>query len=97
MDLNACCRRPVPPPNPVAPLDALDPTTQVKQDADSKGKNPLARMCGGSMVSKDILCSLSGVLEPARFTAVMGASGAGKTTFLNVLVRARSGGTRAAA
>jgi len=44
----------------------------------------------GDLVDKDILKGLSGVLQPARFTAVMGASGAGKTTFLNILVCARA-------
>lgn len=37
------------------------------------------------LVSRDILKGISGVIEPARMTAVMGASGAGKTTMLNVL------------
>lgn len=37
-------------------------------------------------VSKDILKGISGVIQPGRLTAVMGSSGAGKTTFLNVLV-----------
>jgi ABC-type sugar transport system ATPase subunit len=48
-------------------------TVQVK-DAETK-----------KMVSKEILKGLTGVLKPARLTAVMGASGAGKTTFLNLL------------
>lgn len=34
---------------------------------------------------KPILKGISGVISPARLTAVMGASGAGKTTFLNML------------
>jgi ABC-type multidrug transport system ATPase subunit len=38
------------------------------------------------MVDKLILKGLTGAIEPARLTAVMGASGAGKTSFLNVLV-----------
>jgi ABC-type transport system involved in cytochrome bd biosynthesis fused ATPase/permease subunit len=38
------------------------------------------------MVTKDILKGLTGIIKPARLTAVMGASGAGKTTMLNLLV-----------
>ena len=38
------------------------------------------------MVDKVILKGLTGAIEPGRLTAVMGASGAGKTSFLNVLV-----------
>lgn len=37
-------------------------------------------------VRREILKGLSGVIHPARLTAVMGASGAGKTTLVNVLV-----------
>lgn len=37
-------------------------------------------------VTKDILKGLTGIIKPARLTAVMGASGAGKTTMLNLLV-----------
>ncbi len=43
----------------------------------------------GSRV-KAILTDCSGVLEYSRITAVMGASGAGKTSLLNVLVRSRA-------
>jgi hypothetical protein len=32
---------------------------------------------------RQILKGISGILQPARMTAVMGASGAGKTSFLN--------------
>jgi ABC-type multidrug transport system ATPase subunit len=39
------------------------------------------------MVDKVVLAGLSGVIAPRRLTAIMGASGAGKTSFLNVLVR----------
>jgi ABC-type multidrug transport system ATPase subunit len=37
-------------------------------------------------VSKTILSSVTGVISPARVTAIMGPSGAGKTTFLSVLL-----------
>ncbi|PSR81399.1 hypothetical protein BD289DRAFT_484444 [Coniella lustricola] len=36
---------------------------------------------------KQILYSLSGVAHPGEITAIMGASGAGKTTFLDILAR----------
>jgi hypothetical protein len=36
--------------------------------------------------SKTILSNVSGRIRPGRVTAIMGPSGAGKTTFLNVLV-----------
>lgn len=36
---------------------------------------------------KQILNSLSGVAHPGEITAIMGASGAGKTTFLDILAR----------
>ncbi|KAI8836623.1 P-loop containing nucleoside triphosphate hydrolase protein [Chytridium lagenaria] len=38
-----------------------------------------------SFKEKPILKSISGVFRPGRFTAIMGASGAGKTSFLNVI------------
>lgn len=44
-----------------------------------------------SFIKKDILKGLNGVIQPGRTTAVMGASGAGKTTFLNVLAGMHSG------
>ncbi|KAL6756149.1 ABC-2 type transporter-domain-containing protein [Haematococcus lacustris] len=34
---------------------------------------------------KDIIKGISGIIQPARLTAVMGASGAGKTSLLNLL------------
>ncbi|KAI8836643.1 hypothetical protein BC829DRAFT_51966 [Chytridium lagenaria] len=34
---------------------------------------------------RDILKNISGYFRPGRFTAIMGASGAGKTSFLNVI------------
>jgi ABC-type lipoprotein export system ATPase subunit len=39
------------------------------------------------MVDKVVLAGLTGVIAPGRLTAIMGASGAGKSSFLNVLVR----------
>ena len=44
-----------------------------------------------SWTSKAILKGIDGIIQPGRTTAVMGASGAGKTTYLNVLV-GRGGG-----
>lgn len=54
-----------------AKVDAVNPTT---------GKTTKV------LEEKTILKGIDGVLKPARLTAVMGSSGAGKTTFLNVLV-----------
>lgn len=52
-------------------------------------KQPGSRRGRKTLVNKDILKGLTGVIQPGRLTAVMGASGAGKTTFLNVLVSQR--------
>jgi len=38
---------------------------------------------------RQVLKGLSGVIHAGRLTAIMGASGAGKTSLLNVLVGAR--------
>lgn len=40
-----------------------------------------------SLNGKEILNSLRGVAHPGEITAIMGASGAGKTTFLDILAR----------
>jgi ABC-type multidrug transport system fused ATPase/permease subunit len=39
------------------------------------------------IVEKPILKGITGLFRPGRLTAIMGASGAGKTSLLNVLVR----------
>lgn len=36
---------------------------------------------------KEILCGIQGAVQPGQITAIMGASGAGKTTFLDILAR----------
>lgn len=45
-----------------------------------------------SYTSKHILKNVSGIVQPGSFAAIMGASGAGKTTLMNVLTY-RSGNT----
>ena len=37
-------------------------------------------------VTKQILSDITGLFKPGRFTAIMGNSGAGKTSLLNLLV-----------
>jgi ABC-type multidrug transport system ATPase subunit len=36
---------------------------------------------------KEILCDVQGIAQPGQITAIMGASGAGKTSFLDILAR----------
>ena len=55
----------------------LSSSVQVK----TKGSNP----CSGNKEEKQILKNISGTAEPGQLVAIMGSSGAGKTTFLNIL------------
>lgn len=46
-----------------------------------------------NLKGKQILYNISGAVEPGQLMAIMGASGAGKTTFLDVLARKNKRGT----
>ncbi|GFH27524.1 ABC transporter G family member 1, partial [Haematococcus lacustris] len=44
-----------------------------------------------SLTKRDIIKGVTGLIEPGRLTALMGASGAGKTSMLNLLAGNVSG------
>lgn len=46
-----------------------------------------------TLKGKEILSGISGIASPGQITAVMGASGAGKSTFLDILARKNKRGT----
>jgi len=46
-----------------------------------------------SLKGKEILSGISGIAQPGQIMAVMGASGAGKSTFLDILARKNKRGT----
>lgn len=68
-------------------------TEKVKEEEpapanQSKFKKTLKKTFHGSKkntIEKEILKDLTGIIRPARLTAIMGASGAGKTSLLSVL------------
>ena len=51
-----------------------------------------AQSCFGARGSKTVLHEVSGVFEAGKFTAIMGSSGAGKTSLLNAVGGEASGG-----
>ena len=59
----------------------------VKLMADHKPASLYFQNVSYSLNGKQILSSIQGVAHPGEITAVMGASGAGKTTFLDILAR----------
>lgn len=59
----------------------------VKLMADHKPASLQFEDVSYNLNGKQILYSLSGVARPGEITAIMGASGAGKTTFLDILAR----------
>ena len=98
--------RSAPPPPPAAnPLDRLvqSSATLVLEDGFRRCNASLRlgidfrglRLTLPPPLSKTILSSVTGRISPGRVTAVMGPSGAGKTTFLSVLMGkvARTAGT----
>jgi ABC-type multidrug transport system ATPase subunit len=52
-----------------------------------KVSKPKEKGAKAEIIDKKILENITGVFRAGRLTAVMGASGAGKTSLLNVLVR----------
>lgn len=48
-------------------------------------KDPKAGFCSQEKTKKEIIRGVSGRVDPGQALAIMGASGAGKTTFLNIL------------
>eukprot|EP01116_Phalansterium_solitarium_P025178 TRINITY_DN9511_c0_g2_i2.p1 TRINITY_DN9511_c0_g2~~TRINITY_DN9511_c0_g2_i2.p1 ORF type:complete len:424 (-),score=45.25 TRINITY_DN9511_c0_g2_i2:395-1666(-) len=69
----------VPPPH--SEPTAAAPGSNTKLSARKRG---IFRRKGG-MVTQQLLTDLTGTIEPGTLTAILGPSGAGKTTFLNVL------------
>ncbi len=75
-------------------LDELEETGDVKQavrigtdDKPVKGRVELSRVSFGYEEGKTILRDLSFTIEPGQVVAVIGPTGAGKTTLINLLMR----------
>lgn len=62
------------------PLPTLADARRVQLEVSFEGLSLRLRSCG-----KSVLQSVSGTLRAARVTAIMGPSGAGKTSLLNTL------------
>jgi len=60
---------------------------KLKMDVDTP-----AQGCFGSRGSKTVLHEVSGIFEAGKFTAIMGSSGAGKTSLLNAVGGEAAGG-----
>ncbi|KAL2755705.1 hypothetical protein ACRALDRAFT_2042006 [Sodiomyces alcalophilus JCM 7366] len=70
---------------PIALDDSDDEGTKLM--ADHKPASLYVQNVSYELNGKTILSSIHGVAHPGEVTAIMGASGAGKTTFLDILAR----------
>jgi ABC-type transport system involved in cytochrome bd biosynthesis fused ATPase/permease subunit len=57
----------------------------VKVEKPSTKKSLLASFSAADFQSKEILKRVTGIIRPQRLTCILGASGAGKTSLLNIL------------
>jgi ABC-type transport system involved in cytochrome bd biosynthesis fused ATPase/permease subunit len=57
----------------------------VQVEKPSKGKGSIAPFRAAERHTKDILKRVTGIIRPHRLTCILGASGAGKTSLLNIL------------
>eukprot|EP00668_Euglena_longa_P010682 GGOE01012939.1.p1 GENE.GGOE01012939.1~~GGOE01012939.1.p1 ORF type:complete len:1397 (-),score=415.61 GGOE01012939.1:676-4659(-) len=88
---------PRPPPQPApfdppqAPPIQFPPCTLAWADVNFDAPGPRKRL--RRVLGRRVLHDLNGYAAPATITALMGSSGSGKTTFLNVLARRKTVGT----
>ena len=57
----------------------------VQVEKPSEGKGSIAPFRAAERHTKDILKRVTGIIRPHRLTCILGASGAGKTSLLNIL------------
>ncbi|KAK3393564.1 hypothetical protein B0H63DRAFT_498688 [Podospora didyma] len=76
---------------PIALEDSDDEA--IKLMTDHKPATMYFENVSYNLNGKDILSGIQGIAHPGEVTAIMGASGAGKTTFLDILARKNKRGT----